>query len=55
MKLISVYIILPKEDDFKELKGTLKFIKASNWASTTTPELTNKSNSSKTPDSGTSL
>ena len=30
VKLISVYIILPKEDDFKELKGTPKFIKASN-------------------------
>ena len=29
-ELISVYTIIPKNDDLKELIGTLKFTKASN-------------------------
>ncbi len=52
MELISVYTIVPKEDDFKESEGTLKFIKANNWASSTTSQLTSKTNLSKTPGSG---
>ncbi len=53
-ELISVYMIIPKEDDFKESEETLKFIKASNWASHKTPESTIKSSSNKVSDSGTS-
>ncbi len=51
-ELISVYTIIPKEDDLKELIGTSKFTKANNWSIHRTPEPTNKPNSSKTPDSG---
>ncbi len=53
-ELISVYTIIPNEDDLQEQEGTLKFIKASNWQLATTPELFNKQSVSKTPDSGTS-
>jgi len=53
-ELISVYTIILKEDDFQELKGILKFIKASKWSSATTPGLSNKQSGSKTPDSRTS-
>src|SRR6266498_1343439 len=35
-ELISIYTIIPKEDDLKEPEGTLTFIKASNWPSATT-------------------
>ena len=45
-------MIIPKEEDLQELEGTPKFVKASNWTSNKTPELTNKSSSSKIPDSG---
>ena len=41
-ELILVYTIVPKEDDLKEPEGTPKFVKASNWVSTTTPERINK-------------
>ncbi len=33
VELISVYTIVPREDNLKEPKGTPKFVKASNWAS----------------------
>src|SRR6266542_4507936 len=38
-ELISVYTILPKNDDLEELIGTPKFTKASNWSTHQTPEL----------------
>ena len=47
-------MILPKENDFKKLKEILKFVKASNWSSATTPRPVNKPSSSKIPDSETS-
>jgi len=53
-KLISVYTIIPKDDNLKEPIGTLKFIKASKWASTLTPKPTETGDTSKTPDNGTS-
>ncbi len=53
-ELISIYIIIPKEDDLKESEGIPKFIKASNWPSATTFEPVNKPNSSKASDSRTS-
>ncbi len=52
-KLISIYTILPKKEDFKESKETLKFTKASDWI----PPITSKKSKiteSKTPNSGTS-
>src|SRR6266536_3042619 len=36
--LISQYTIIPKDDDLKELIGTPKFVKASNWSTHKTPE-----------------
>src|SRR6266540_828183 len=53
-ELISVYTIVPNDDDFKEPVGIPKFIKASNWASTSTPKSTETENTSKIPDNGTS-
>jgi len=53
-KLILIYTIVPKEDDLQEPEKTPKFIKASNWITNKTPELTNKLSTSKTPNSGTS-
>ncbi len=53
-ELISIYIIVLKEDDFKEPEGTSKFVKASGWVSSATPKAINKASSSKTPNSGTS-
>ncbi len=53
-KLISVYTIIPKDDDLKELIETPKFTKANNWASTSTLKLTNTGDTSKTPNSETS-
>jgi len=55
VELISVYTIIPRENDLKESEGIPKFVKASNWASAIISELTNKLNSSKTPSSRTSL
>ena len=52
-KLISVYTILPKEDDLKEPKRTLKFVKASNWTSRSTLQPTSEKNLSKIPNSDT--
>src|SRR6266542_822338 len=53
-ELISLYIIIPKEEDFKEPIGTPKFIKASNWSTHKTPEPLKEPINSGTPDSGTS-
>ncbi len=53
-ELISAYTIIPKDDNLKEPIGTLKFIKASNWASTSIPKPTETGDTSKTPDSETS-
>ena len=53
VELILVYTIIPKDDDLKEPIGTPKFTKASNWASTSTPKLTETEDTSKTPDSKT--
>src|SRR6266542_202405 len=52
--LISQFTILPKEEDLKELIGTPKFAKASNWSTSKTPELSKQPIDSDTPDSGTS-
>jgi len=53
-ELISVYTIIPKEDDLKKSEGTLKFIKASNWMSESTSHPISKENLSKTPKNDTS-
>src|SRR6266540_1193071 len=52
--LISQYTIIPKDEDLKELIGTPKFIKASNWSTHKTPEQPKQLIDSGTPDSGTS-
>src|SRR6266498_3372470 len=52
--LISQFTIVPKEEDLKELIGTLKFVKASNWSTHKTPETPKQPISSDTPDSETS-
>src|SRR6266498_3278869 len=54
-ELISVYTIIPKNDDLKELIGTPKFTKASNWTSTSILKPTETEDISKMPDSETSL
>src|SRR6266540_3640878 len=38
-ELISLYTIIPKEDDLEEPIGISKFTKASNWSTHQTPEL----------------
>src|SRR6266498_1929870 len=53
-ELISLYIIIPKEEDFKEPIGILKFTKASNWSIHKTPELSKQPIDSSTSDSRTS-
>src|SRR6266540_479765 len=53
-ELILLYTIIPKEDNLEELIGTPKFIKASNWSTHQTPELSNKLIDNKIPDSETS-
>src|SRR6266496_1937095 len=52
--LISQYTIIPKDEDLKELIGTPKFVKASNWSTHKTPEPPKQLIDSGTPDSGTS-
>src|SRR6266542_3698725 len=52
--LISQFTIIPKEEDLKELIGTPKFSKASNWSTHKTPEPLKQPINSGTPDSGTS-
>ncbi len=52
-ELISVYTIIPKDGDLKKPIETSKFTKASNWASTSTPKLTETGDTSKIPDSET--
>ncbi len=54
VKLISVYTIISKDDDLKELIETPKFTKASNWASTSISKPTKTEDTSKISDSGTS-
>jgi len=57
-ELISVYIIIPKEDDLQEPEETLKFTKASNWLLATTPKISkliNQIGISKISDSRISL
>src|SRR6266542_6945508 len=53
-ELISIYTIIPKDDDLEELIGTSKFTKASNWFTHQTPEPLKQLIVSKTSDSGTS-
>src|SRR6266540_6586414 len=53
-ELISIYTIIPKEEDLQQPIGTPKFIKASNWSTHQTPELPKQLIDSSTPDSGTS-
>src|SRR6266542_2435375 len=38
VELISLYTIIPKEDDLEELIGIPKFTKASNWSTHQIPE-----------------
>ncbi len=51
VELISVYTIIPKEDDLQELIRTPKFIKANNWPSSINSEPSKKPSNSKTSDS----
>src|SRR6266545_4858620 len=53
-ELISLYTILPKEEDLKEPVGIPKFIKASDWSTHQTPEPPKQPIDSGTPDSETS-
>src|SRR6266540_6662485 len=53
-ELISLYTIIPKEDDLEKPIGIPKFTKASNWSTHKIPELSKQLIDSKTPDSGTS-
>ena len=49
-ELITLYTVIPEEEDLKEIAGILKFIKASAWKSPIIPE----DYKNKTPSSGTS-
>src|SRR6266540_3199255 len=53
-ELISLYTIVPKNEDLEELIGTLKFTKASNWSTHQTPEPPKQPIDNKTSDSETS-
>src|SRR6266540_3618891 len=53
-ELISLYTIIPKNEDLEELIGTLKFTKASNWSTHQTPEPPKQPIDNKTSDSETS-
>src|SRR6266498_5055320 len=53
-ELISLYTIIPKEDDLEEPIGIPKFTKTSNWNTHKIPELLKKPINSGTPDSETS-
>src|SRR6266511_2349550 len=50
--LISQFTIIPKDEDLKELIGTPKFTKASNWSTHKIPEPPKQPIDSGTPDSG---
>ena len=52
--LISQFTIIPTNEDLKELIGTSKFNKASNWFTHKIPELPKQPIDSDTPDSETS-
>ena len=49
-----MYTIMPKDDDLQEPIGTPKFVKASNWTSTSTSKSTETEDTSRMPDSRTS-
>src|SRR6266542_2887325 len=53
-ELISLYTIIPKENDLEKLIETPKFTKANNWSIHKTPELSKQLIDNRTPDSGTS-
>src|SRR6266542_1698396 len=50
--LIFQFTIISKDEDLKELIGTLKFIKAKDWSTHKTPEPPKQPIDSGTPDSG---
>src|SRR6266542_487644 len=52
--LISQFTIIPKDEDLEEPIGIPKFVKASNWSTYKTPELSKQPIDSGTSDSGTS-
>src|SRR6266498_2688841 len=52
--LIFQFTIIPTDEDLKELIGTPKFNKASNWSTHKTPEPPKQLIENTTPDSGTS-
>ncbi len=51
-ELISLYTIIPKEEDLEELIGTSKFTKASNWSTHQTLESLKQPTDNNIPDSG---
>src|SRR6266542_5958163 len=53
-ELISLYTIIPKEDDLEKPIGIPKFTRASNWSTHKTSETLKQPIINKTPDSGTS-
>src|SRR6266540_3368491 len=53
-ELISLYTIIPKEDDLEKPIGTPRFTKASNWSTHLTPETLKQLIVDKILDSGTS-
>jgi len=53
-ELISLYTIIPKEEDLKELIGIPKFTKASNWSTHQTSKLSKQLTGDRTLDSETS-
>src|SRR6266496_2575921 len=50
-ELISIYTIIPKEEDLEELIGISKFTKTSNWSIHQTPELSKQLIINKMSDS----
>src|SRR6266542_1900253 len=51
-ELISLYTIIPKEEDLEEPIGTSKFTKASNWSTHQTLESLKQPTDNNIPDSG---
>ena len=49
MKLISIYIIVLKENDLQEPEEMLKFVKASSWVSSVISEVLNKASTVTPP------
>src|SRR6266542_315061 len=54
VELISLYTIIPKENDLEEPIGISKFIKASNWSTHQIPVPSKQPIDNNMPDSGTS-